>query len=99
MYVSDLELRCYGCKVLSVAAGNSAFPDDILLLALAPFHLQIMLNIFQSYCHQWNVATVFTQKRTQPGVHVRYGDRCLSQIGRFVHLGILYSLSMKNKDE
>ena len=60
VYVSDLlndiELSGYGCKVLSVAAGNPAFADDISLLALTPFHLQMMLNIVYSYCQQWNVA-------------------------------------------
>ena len=34
--------------------------------------------------------TIFTKKqRTQPVVHVRYDNRCLSQIGSFVHVGIL----------
>jgi len=54
--LNDLELGGYGCKVLSVAAGNPAFADDISLLALTPFHLQMMLNIVYSYCQQWNIA-------------------------------------------
>ena len=68
-FYNDLELSGYGCKVLSVTAGNPAFADDNPLLAVTPFHLKMILNIVYSYCQQWNVAinvdkssvTVFTK--------------------------------------
>ena len=49
----DLELSGYGCKVLSVAAGNPALADDTSLLDVTPFHLQMMLNIVYSYCQHY----------------------------------------------
>jgi len=54
--LNDLELSGYCCKVLSVEAGNPAFADDISMLALAPFHLQMVLDIVYSYFQQWNIA-------------------------------------------
>jgi len=110
VYVNDIlnDIKRSGCgsKVMSVCCGNPAIADNISLLALTPVHLQKMVNIVYDYCQHCNVSinvdkssvTVFTKGRSQPEVNIRYGNRSFIQTGSFVHLGIVYSYNLKDKD-
>ena len=91
---------------MSVNAGNPTFADDISLIALTPFYLQTLLHIVECYCNQWKVSinvdksivTVFTKKQTQHVVAVSYDGRALNQTASFIHLGVLYTFNLRNKD-
>ena len=70
------------------------------------YHLQRTIDIVYQYCQHWNVSinvdnssvTVFTNRRLQPPANISYGDYPIVQTDSFVHLGILYSFNLKNKD-
>jgi len=47
---NDLESSGYGVKVVSVSCGNPEFADDVSLLALSPFILQKMEELYCILC-------------------------------------------------
>ena len=60
-----------------------------------------MVDIVYDYCQHWNVSINVdksSERRSQPEVNILYGNRSLVQTDSFVHLGIVYSYNLKDKD-
>ena len=99
--LNDIERSGCGSKVMSACCGNPAFADDVSLLALTPVHLQKMVDIVYDYCQHWNVSINVdksSERRSQPEVNILYGNRSFVQTDSFVHLGIVYSYNLKDKE-
>ena len=54
--ISSLEKSKASAKVLSIRSGVPTFADDISLIALTPYNLQMLVDIVYQYCRKWQFA-------------------------------------------
>ena len=107
MYINDLlkelELSKSSATVLSVKSGVPSFADDISIIAVTPYDLQILIDIVYLYTCKWRFSisidkssiVVFPNKRSDTSVGVLLGNDFLQQSDYAIHLGIRQDSNLK----